>query len=206
MSLNRGAHNIRTGLDMRWTNVYNENYNNSGGNISFTRAFTRSTLNSTSVLEGNGFASFLLGAPSGGNVDFNPAPHYEWFYMAPWIQDDWKVSNRLTVNLGFRWDFNGSVKEADDMLNYAFDPTIVNPISARVGQQVMGGLRFAGVDGAPDRPWKYDKNNYQLRTGLAYSIDEKTVLRAGWGKYYLNPTGQGSNNGFSQSDEPDRVE
>ena len=85
------------------------------------------------------------------------------------------------------------------MLNYAFDPTIVNPISARVGQQVMGGLRFAGVDGAPDRPWKYDKNNYQLRTGLAYSINEKTVLRAGWGQYYLNPTGQGSNNGFSQS-------
>jgi hypothetical protein len=199
VSLNRGNHNIRTGLDMRWTNVYNENYNNSGGNISFTRGFTRSTLNSTSVLEGNGFASFLLGAPSGGNVDFNPTPHYEWFYMAPWIQDDWKVSNRLTVNLGFRWDFNGSVKEADNMLNYAFDPTIVNPISTRVGQQVMGGLRFAGVDGAPDRPWKYDKDNYQLRTGLAYSINEKTVLRAGWGKYYLNPTSQGSNNGFSQS-------
>ena len=199
VSLTRGAHNIRSGLDIRQTNVFNENYNNSGGNVSFNRNFTRSTLNSTSALEGNAFASFLLGAPSSGNVDVNPKPHYQWLFIAPWIQDDWRVSNRWTVNLGFRWDINGSVTEEDNMLNYAFDPTIVNPVSARVGRQVMGGIRFAGVDGAPDRPWKLDKNNYQLRVGTAYSINEKTVLRAGYGKYFLNPTGQGNNAGFSQS-------
>ena len=167
--------------------------------VSFTRGFTRSTLNSTSALEGNAFASFLLGAPSGGNVDVNPKPHYKWFFVAPWIQDDWRVNNKLTLNLGFRWDINGSVTEENNMLNYAFDPTIVNPVSARVGQPVMGGIRFAGVNGAPDRPWKHDKNNYQFRVGTAYSINEKTVLRAGWGKYFLNPTSQGFNNGFSQS-------
>ena len=198
VSLIRGKHNIRSGLDMRWTNVYNENYNNSGGNISFNRDFTRSTLNSTSEFEGNAFASFLLGAPSSGNVDVNPAPHYKWFFLAPWIQDDWRINSKWTLNLGFRWDFNGSVKEADNMLNYAFDPTLVNPVSARVGQQVLGGIRFAGVDGAPDRPWEYDKNNYQLRVGTAYSINDKTVLRAGWGKYYLNPTSQSFNAGFAQ--------
>jgi len=199
VSLNRGKHNIRTGLDARWTNVFAENYNNSGGNISFTRAFTRSTLNSTSVLEGNGFASFLLGAPSSGSVDVNPKPHYEWFYAAPWIQDDWRVSNRLSLNLGFRWDLNGSVKEADNMLNYVFDPSIVNPVSARVGQPVMGGITFAGVNGAPERPWKFDKDNYQFRVGAAYSLNDKTVIRGGWGKYFLNPTGQGFNNGFSNT-------
>lgn len=201
VSLNRGAHNIRSGLDVRWTNVFNENYNNSGGLVQFDRAFTRSTLNSTSQLEGNAFASFLLGAPSGGRVDVNPKSHYQWFYGAPWIQDDWRLSSKLTVNLGFRWDFNGSVTEADNKLNYAFDPTIINPISASVGQQVLGGIRFAGVDGAPARPWKYDKNNYQLRTGLAYSLNDKTVLRAGWGKYFLNPTSQSFNNGFSIANE-----
>ncbi len=83
------------------------------------------------------------------------------------------------------------------MLNYAFDPAIVNPVSARVGQQVMGGIRFAGVDGAPNRPWKLDKNNWQARGGMAYQINEKTVLRAGYGKYFLNPTSQGNNAGFS---------
>ncbi len=199
VSLTRGAHNIRSGLDMRWTNVYNENYNNSGGLLTFSRDFTERTLNSTNVLEGNAFASFLLGAPNGGSVAVNPKPHYKWFFMAPWIQDDWRVNNRWTLNLGFRWDINGSVTEANNMLNYAFDPTIVNPVSALVGQQVMGGIRFAGVDGAPKRPWKLDKNNYQIRVGTAYSLNDKTVLRAGYGKYFLNPTSQGNNAGFSLS-------
>jgi len=199
VSLIRGKHNIRSGLDMRSTNVFNENYNNSGGNVSFTRQFTRSTLNTTSELEGNAFASLLLGAPNGGAVDVNPKPHYQWFFAAPWIQDDWRVSNNMTVNLGFRWDINGSVTEENNMLNYAFDPTIVNPVSALVGQQVMGGIGFVGVDGAPDRPWKLDKNNYQFRVGTAYSLNEKTVLRAGYGKYFLNPTNQGNNAGFSLS-------
>ena len=195
----RGKHNIRSGLDLRWINTYHENYNNSGGIVRFNQQFTRSTINSTSVLEGNSFASFLLGAPVSGEVDVNPKPHYEWFFAAPWIQDDWRVTNKLTLNLGFRWDFNGAVGEADNMLNYAFDPTLVNPVSARVGQQVLGGIRFAGVDGAPDKPWKYDKNNYQFRVGTAYSLNDKTVLRGGWGKYYLNPTGQSFNAGFAQS-------
>jgi hypothetical protein len=199
VSLTRGAHNIRSGLDMRWTNVHNENYNNSGGQVTFNRDFTERTLNSTNPLEGNSFASFLLGAPDGGQVEVFPTPHYKWFFMAPWIQDDWRVSSNWTVNLGFRWDINGSVTEENNMLNYAFDPTIVNPVSALVGQQVMGGIRFAGVDGAPERPWKLDKDNYQFRVGTAYSLNEKTVLRAGYGKYFLNPTSQGNNAGFSLS-------
>ena len=197
VSLTRGAHNIRGGLDLRWTNVFNENYNNSGGNLTFNRDFTESSLNINNGLQGNSFASFLLGAIANGNVDVNPKPHYQWFFAAPWIQDDWRISNKLTLNLGFRWDVNGSVTEENDMLNYAFDPAIVNPVSARVGQQVMGGIRFAGVDGAPNRPWKLDKNNWQARAGMAYQINEKTVLRAGYGKYFLNPTSQGNNAGFS---------
>jgi hypothetical protein len=199
VSMTRGNHNIRSGLDMRWTNVFSENYNNSGGNLNFSRQFTRSTINSNSALEGNAFASFLLGAPNSGSVDVNPKSHYKWFFAAPWIQDDWRVNSKLTLNLGFRWDVNGSVTEANNMLNYAFDPTIVNPVSARVGQQVLGGIRFAGVGGAPDRPWKLDKDNWQGRVGLAYSLNNKTVLRAGYGKYFLNPTSQGNNAGFAQS-------
>jgi hypothetical protein len=197
VSLTRGAHNIRGGLDMRWTNVFNENYNDSGGFLNFNRDFTESSLNINNPLQGHSFASFLLGAPANGTVDVNPKPHYQWFFAAPWIQDDWRISNRLTLNLGFRWDVNGSVTEENNMLNYAFDPTIVNPVSARVGQQVMGGIRFAGVNGAPDRPWKLDKNNWQGRVGMAYSLNDKTVVRAGYGKYFLNPTSQGNNAGFS---------
>ena len=197
VSMVRGAHNIRGGLDMRWTNVFNENYDDSGGFLNFNRDFTESTLNINNPLQGHSFASFLLGAPANGSVNVNPKPHYQWFFMAPWVQDDWRVNSKLTLNLGFRWDVNGSVTEENNMLNYAFDPTIVNPVTARVGQQVLGGIRFAGVNGAPDRPWKLDKDNWQARVGAAYSLNEKTVLRAGYGKYFLNPTSQGNNAGFA---------
>ena len=53
------------------------------------------------------------------------------------------------------------------------------------------------MNGAPTQPWKYDKNNYQFRTGMAYSLNSKTVFRAGWGKYFLNPTSQSFNAGFA---------
>ena len=132
-------------------------------------------------------------------MDVNPKPHYEWLFVAPWIQDDWRVNNKLTLNLGFRWDLNGSVMEEDNMLNYAFDPTIVNPVSARVGQQVMGGIRFAGVDGAPERPWKFDKNNYQFRVGATYrSTRRRCCAAAGASTSSTRPV-RVINSGFSQS-------
>jgi len=199
ISMTRGAHNIRSGLDYRRTNVYNDNYGNAGGQIDFTRAFTQATLNSTSTLEGNAFASFLLGAPSGGNVPVNLFPHYYWNFAAPWIQDDWRLTNKLTLNLGFRWDFNSPVHEEQNRLNYAFDPTLSNPISASVGLPLKGGIRFLDVNGAPTTPWKFDWNNWQPRAGAAYQLNEKTVIRGGYGKYFLNPTGQSFTNGFSQS-------
>jgi carboxypeptidase family protein/TonB-dependent receptor-like protein len=200
VSLTRGNHNIRSGLDMRRTNVFSENYGNAGGQINFSRStFTRSTLNSTNPREGNAFAAFLLGAPNDGSVPVNLFPHFYWNFVAPWIQDDWRLTNKLTLNLGFRWDFNSPVHESQNRLNYAFDPTIVNPVSARVGQQVMGGIRFTGVNGAPTTPWKFDWNNWQPRVGAAYQINEKTVLRGGYGRYFENPTAESFQNGFSQS-------
>ncbi len=196
LTMTRGNHNIRSGLDTRMTNVYSTNYGNAGGQIDFTRQFTRSTLNSTNALEGNAWASFLLGAPSGGNVPVNLFPHYEWTFIAPWIQDDWRVNNKLTLNLGFRWDFNSPVHEQDNRLNYIFDPTIQNPIGGKVGQPVAGGLTFLTNSGV-NTPYKYDKNNYQGRVGMAYQINDKTVFRAGYGKYFLNPTDQGQTQGYS---------
>jgi hypothetical protein len=199
VSLTRGTHNIRSGLDFRRTNVFNQNWGNPAGTINFDRGFTRSTLNSTSNLEGNAFASFLLGAPGSGNVPVNLFPHYYWNFVAPWIQDDWRVTNKLTLNLGFRWDFNSPVHESQNRLNYAFDTTAVNPISSNIGQQVMGAVTFLGVNGAPDTPWKFDWNNWQPRAGFAYQINDRTVVRGGYGRYFENPTGQGFTSGFSTS-------
>ena len=74
----------------------------------------------------------------------NLFPRLAWTFIAPWVQDDWRVTPKLTLNLGFRWDFNSPVSEAGDQLNYIFDPTLVNPVSAKVGQQVLGEVVTKG--------------------------------------------------------------
>ncbi|PYQ19313.1 MAG: hypothetical protein DMF79_12840 [Acidobacteria bacterium] len=98
-------------------------------------------------------------------------------YFAPWIQDDWKATRRLTLNLGLRWDINTAPRERFDRMNYVFDPEAVNPVSSRVdpnrfpGYTVRGGLLFAGVDGHPREPWRLDQDNLQLRLGATYDLD-----------------------------------
>jgi hypothetical protein len=203
LSLVRGRHNVRTGLDLRYTHVQSRNFAFAGGQITFNRNFTQKDFNRADALSGSALASMMLGAPTGGVIDNNVLPDFRWTFAAPWIQDDWKLTDKMTLNLGFRWDFNSPVGEDQNRLNYGFDPTTINPVSSRIdqtlfpGYQVRGGLTFAGVNGNPDRPWQYDKNNYQVRVGTAYQLNEHTVLRAGYGKYFLNPTGQGATNGFS---------
>lgn len=203
ISMTRGRHNIRAGLDFRSTHVAGRSVGNAGMVLNHSRAFTQREFNRADALSGSALASFLLGAPSGGSIDNNLLPDYRWTYVAPWVQDDWKITDRWTVNAGFRYDFNSPVSEEENRLNYVFDPSIANPVTARIdqtrfpGYQVRGGLTFVGVDGSPDTPWRQDNDNIQVRLGTAYQLNDKTVLRGGYGRYYLNPTGQGHIQGFS---------
>jgi hypothetical protein len=204
VSMTRGRHNVRSGLDVRYTNVFSDNYGNAGAQLSFNRQPTQKDFNRGDELSGLGFASFLLGAATGGEVPVNLFPHFQWTFIAPWIQDDWRLTDKLTLNLGFRWDVNSPVNEEQDRLNFIFDPNIANPVTSRIdqsrfpGYQVRGGLTFVG-DGNPTTPWKNDKNNFQVRGGFAYSLNHKTVIRGGYGKYFLNPTAEAWQQGFSLS-------
>lgn len=155
------------------------------------------------MLSGSGIAALLLGAPIGGNIDNNVFPIYMAKYYAPWFQDDWKVSRKLTINLGLRFDANLPGVERYDRLNYGFEPTVVNPANARIdrtklinGNQIFGGMGFVTAGRAAVNS---DWDNIQPRIGFAYSLNEKTVLRAGYGRYYVNPVGAPGypTNGFS---------
>ena len=98
VSLTRGRHNIRSGLDMRTTNVEARTIGSAAMQIGFNRTFTQRDFSRGDALSGSSFASFLLGAPATGFIDNNVLPDYGWNFVAPWIQDDWRVNNRLTVN------------------------------------------------------------------------------------------------------------
>src|SRR5206468_4491299 len=169
----KSTHNVRGGLDMRMT-WYTREVNMNLFVMTFDRRYTQRVFNSAEALSGNSIASFLLGAPAFGYVENNFYPTFRWNYYAPWVQDDWKVTNRLTLNLGLRWDFNTPVFEQQDRINYGFDTQAINPVSSRINQQqfpgyqVRGGLGFVDVNGNPKYPYQWDRNNLQPRIGAAF--------------------------------------
>ncbi len=203
LSLIRGAHSMRFGLDWRYTQYARLVSGNGGMRLTFGRTFTQKDFSRGDPLSGSAIADLLLGAPNGGNIDNNVFPIYMFKYYSPWLQDDWKVTRKLTLNFGLRFDLNKPGVERYARISSGFDTTTVNPANARIdrsklinGSQILGGLLFAEEGEAAV---KTDKNNWQPRIGFAYSIDDKTVLRGGYGRYYVNPVGGPGypNNGFS---------
>src|SRR5437867_4662727 len=200
-SLVKGAHSVRGGLDMRLT-WYTREINMNLFVLTFDRRFTQRAYNSADPLSGNAIASFLLGAPAFGMIDNNFYPTFRWNYYAPWVQDDLKLSDSLTLNLALRWDVNTPVFEQQDRINYGFDAQAINPVSARINQQqfpgytVRGGLGFVDVNGNPKYPYQWDRNNIQPRVGFAYLLGDKTVVRGGYGLYYVNVVSISASNGF----------
>ncbi|MFN8005081.1 MAG: TonB-dependent receptor [Acidobacteriota bacterium] len=198
-----GAHSTRFGVDIRFQQYARQAAGNAGLRLTFGRTFTQQTFNRADALSGSAVADLLLGAPNGGNIDNNVFPIYMAKYYAPWFQDDWKVTRKLTLNFGFRYDLNLPGIERYDRLNFGFNTTTVNPANGRIdrtklinGNQILGGLGFAAKGQAAVES---DKNNFQPRVGFAYSITDKTVLRGGYGRYYVNPVGAPGypTNGFS---------
>jgi hypothetical protein len=211
MTLIRGSHNLRFGSDLRYTQYARLVSGNGGMVLTFNRNFTGAAFDRFDANSGSGVASLLLGAVAATDtnnvlrsfIDNNVFPIYMFKYYAPWFQDDWKVTRKLTLNFGLRFDLNRPGVERFNRINRGFDTTTVNPANARIdrsklinGSQIVGGLLFADEGQAAVNT---DKNNFQPRVGFAYSIDDKTVLRAGYGRYYVNPVGAPGypTNGFS---------
>lgn len=202
----RGSHSMKAGVDMRWTQFITNNMGNPFI-LTSSRGFTQRQFNQGDPLSGNSIATFLLGTPSGGGVDFNLFPTTLFPYYAPWFQDDWKVNSRLTLNLGLRWDLNISPNERYNRLNRGFDLNSVNPVDKLIDRTkfptvptLKGGIKFAGVNGNPRIASDIDWNNIQPRVGVAYLLRNKLVMRGGWGVYYVNPSNDYlQHNGFSQN-------
>ncbi len=168
------------------------------------RTWTQANYQSGDNTSGNSIASFLLGTASSGSVQINPLAFYSQHYYAPFIQDDWKVFPKLTLNLGFRYDLNGTVVERHDRVDYDFNPSVVNPVSSQVSSPalngpVMGGLEFVGVNGNPRAFNALVKTNLQPRVGFSYSPYDRTVVHGGFGVFFLNPNPGPNQYGFSST-------
>jgi len=195
-SKSSGNHSIRFGGEYRaMLNAY-DSPTSSFGNFSFTAAYTQYDAQRTDATAGNSVASFLLGYPSTASVPINPTFKYRSNYVAAFLQDDWRVTPKLTLNAGVRYDYESPITEGNLQQNRGFDPSSPNPFVVP-GMQLKGGLLF--VDDANPRPFVRDLNNIQPRVGATYQIDSKTVLRGGYGLAYLPTFDTGLSNGFNVS-------
>jgi hypothetical protein len=194
------THTLRYGAGFR---VYRENTFNLGassGSLNFDTGWTRGPLStSTSAPIGQGLASFLYGLPTGGSFPINTSYAQQTKIWAFYLQDDWKISRKLTVSLGLRYELPGPLTERFNRTVRGFDFAAANPIEEQaranyarnpipelpVGQfRARGGLTFAGVNGEPRTLWNTNTMNFMPRIGIAYSITPNTVLRAGYGIYF----------------------
>lgn len=177
-----GRHSYKFGGDYRKIGVKSLNYGASTGSYTFTGTFS-----------GNAIADLMLGYPQSGNIPLNNQLNGYVNYSAGYVQDDWRVNDKLTLNYGVRFEKETGLREANNQFTVGFDQTSVSPLNATANvidpvtgarRTILGGLQFAGVNGAPTEQGNQPAIKIAPRVGAVYSITEKTVLRAGWGLYY----------------------
>ncbi len=199
LTWNKGKHNLRFGFD--WRNLRenrNRFPNSTSPDFNFNSSFTRGPLDTAAPPQvGGEIASFLLGVPSGAmgvNASYAERNSIYGFY----VQDDYKLSRKLTMNIGLRYEVESETTERYNRAIRNFDATTASPIEAQARAQyaaapipelplsqfrVLGGLTFTAANGNPRGYWNTAKGNFMPRFGIAYQIDTKTILRAGYGLY-----------------------
>ena len=216
-----GKHTLKVGFDGRRYQLRDTTYGNSNGSFVFGENFvTSGTGASTSTLFGGDLASFELGLPAGGQYDLNAEGDYRGYYVGTFVQDDWRVNNELTLNLGLRFDIDTPFGEKFGRTVNGFNPTAVNALA---GTQLAGPQTVKGVTGSytvssinslggltfpssnRGAPYQTNSGFVSPRIGFSYSpamFSGKTVFRGGFGIFVQPETiSQLSTSGVVSSNE-----
>jgi hypothetical protein len=189
-----GSHSLKFGGEFRVMFNNQDRPTSSFARFDFNKGFTQRDALRGDAASGNAFASMLLGYPASGSNDFNAALAYGNRYYVGFLQDDWRVSRRVTLNLGIRWDYESPISERFDRQNAGFAAGAVSPFQVP-GMTLTGGLLF--TDSSNRLPYRRDLNNWQPRAGVAWQVRPSTVIRGGYGISFLPSFDTGNNNGFS---------
>lgn len=179
------AHTLRIGVEARLLRVNDTESGSSTGNFTFTQAITQGpNPNAATTTAGNAIASLLLGVGSGSmGIGLKDVASQSRYYAA-FVQDDWKVTRRLTLNLGLRWDLDIPRTERFNRLQ-TFDPVVPSPLAGLTGiAGLRGGIVFAGVNGSSRRQFDPKWRDFNPRFGFAYQASPRTVVRGGFGIFY----------------------
>jgi Carboxypeptidase regulatory-like domain len=223
-----GAHTLEVGgeIDEFQYGGFPSSGGHPNGRFTFTSGWTQLDPHNQNVTpnpNGSALASFYLGQPSGGNIDWINSIMNGYPVYAVYFQDNWRATPRLSINAGIRYDVQRGLRERHDHLNRGLCLTCINPLTndatyqANVAksanaaawtaaginpsslQQVLGGVQFAGANGQSRDAYDTDWSNVGPRFGLAYAVNAKTVIRGGYGIMYSYGLEGGSSVGENQS-------
>lgn len=184
------SHNLKTGYEYRVIQLNNYQTARDALGFNFTPAWTQGPNPAqSSATAGAGIASFLLGVAS-GSIAQVPAVAQQSTYYGLFVQDDWRITNSLTLNLGLRYDYESPRTDRYNQLtNFDFNGAV--PLNAP-GLNLRGALAFPGTDGSSRLQANPDRNNIAPRFGFAYKAGQRTVLRGGYGLFFAANTGIGT--------------
>ncbi len=172
----KGAHTLKFGFMFQEDHYNGYGNHSASGSMGFSRLATSTPLDTTNT-SGNAFASFLLGYVGSASMETERFVSNQWKHFAWYAQDDWRVNHRLTISYGLRWDYTPPTVEGHHPDAYSnFNPSIANPYA----DGLPGVVEYAGFgEGRLGRrtlfnAWPY---GFSPRIGLAYTINDKTVLR-----------------------------
>ncbi len=199
-----GRHELKFGFEGR---LHQQNYIQTNAPLGYFQfnnlGSSQCPVSDITQCGGDGMASFMMGQMigAGGYYENQFEPATENFQYAGFVQDNWKVSPKLTLNLGIRWDVSLPRTERHNRMNW-FDPNAVSPLNGgnitytdpitqqTVTRALLGGEVFTNANTRTN--WQTDWKDIQPRFGFAYLADKKTVVRGGYGIYY-DQTRSGAN-------------
>jgi hypothetical protein len=185
------SHTLDIGGDFRVIQGDTGQASDNSTNFGFTTQFTQQNPNVASTTQGDALASFLLGTPNTGSVAPAPQLTMETKYAGAFLEDTWKMFPKLTLNLGVRYEFETPRTERHNQLAN-FDLNAPVPL-VTPGYSFHGTLSFVGVNGQSRYQNDPEYTHISPRVGLAWQVMPGTVFRAGFGQYYANLWGDGSN-------------
>lgn len=172
-----GNHTVKFGVNLSWLQAFITNPKEALGVFVFNGVFSRNPANNAG---GYPFADFMLGMSNQSDIADDVysnlrAPFYHFY-----VQDEWRATRRLTLNIGMRYEYNANWVETRNLLsNYDIDLATPVLVLAQDGSRASRALQAT------------DRNNFAPRFGFAYTLNNKTVLRGGYGMFVGNYEGTG---------------
>jgi hypothetical protein len=194
-----GRHTLKIGFDGRRYQLRYASYGNSSGGFTFGPQFTSLGSGASNPTFGGDLADLEFGQPTAGQYDINAQGAFRGYYVGTFVQDDWRVSNELTLNLGVRFDIDTPFGEQLGRTVNGFNPTATNTASGTqlaAAESVTGGISTYTVSSVNSlggltfpnanygAPYQTNSGFFSPRIGFSYSpamFSNKTVIRGGFG-------------------------